>query len=61
MVYSQGPEAVVTQLVRQLADPRPRDSEVTGQLASYKALDSRWHKWSTVKAVLADLASRLAG
>jgi hypothetical protein len=54
------PEAVVTQLVRQLADPRPRDSEVTGQLASYKALDSRWHEWSTVKAVLADLASRLA-
>lgn len=53
------PEAVATQLVRQLADPRPRDAEVTTQLAGYKALDSRWHEWSTVKAVLADLAQRM--
>ncbi len=54
------PEAVATQLVRQLADPRPRDAEVTTQLASYKALDPHWHEWSTVKAVLADLAERMA-
>jgi hypothetical protein len=54
------PEAVATQLVRQLADPRPRDAEVTTQLASYKALEERWHDWSTVKAVLADLAGRMA-
>jgi hypothetical protein len=53
------PEAVATQLLRQLADPRPRDAEVTTQLASYKALDRRWHDWSTVKAVLADLAQRM--
>ncbi len=53
------PEAVATQLVRQLADPRPRDAEVTTQLASYKALERRWHDWSTVKAVLADLAERM--
>jgi hypothetical protein len=53
------PEAVATQLARQLADPRPRDAEVTTQLASYKALDPRWHDWSTVKAVLADLARRM--
>ncbi len=53
------PEAVATQLVRQLADPRPRDAEVTAQLASYKALDQRWHDWSTVKALLADLAQRM--
>lgn len=53
------PEAVATQLVRQLADPRPRDAEVTTQLTSYKALDPRWHEWSTVKAVLADLAERM--
>jgi hypothetical protein len=53
------PEAVATQLVRQLADPRPRDAEVTTQLTSYKALDSRWHEWSTVKVVLADLAERM--
>jgi hypothetical protein len=53
------PEAVATQLVRQFADPRPRDAEVTTQLASYKALEERWHEWSTVKAVLADLATRM--
>ena len=54
------PEAVATQLARQLADPRPRDAEVTTQLASYKALDSsRWHEWSAVRAVLADLAQRM--
>jgi hypothetical protein len=53
------PEAVATQLVRQLADPRPRDAEVTTQLAGYKALDRRWHEWATVKAVLADLAERM--
>ncbi len=53
------PEAVATQLVRQLADPRPRDMEVTTQLASYKALDPRWHDWPTVEAVLADLAQRM--
>jgi hypothetical protein len=53
------PEAVATQLVRQLADPRPRDAEVTTQLASYKALERHWHEWATVKAVLADLAERM--
>ncbi len=53
------PEAVATQLARQLADPQPRDAEVTSQLASYKALDRRWQEWSTVKALLADLAQRM--
>ena len=42
-----------------MADPRPRDAEVTAQLASYKALDPRWHEWSAVQAVLADLAARM--
>jgi hypothetical protein len=53
------PEALATQLVKQLADPRPRDAEVTTQLSSYKALAPRWHDWSTVQAVLADLAQRM--
>ncbi len=53
------PEPVATQLVKQLADPRPRDAEVTTQLASYKALEPRWQEWSTVKAALADLAKRM--
>jgi len=54
------PEAVSTQLVRQLADPRPRDTEVTEQLADYKALDPRWHDWDAVKDLLSDLAERMA-
>lgn len=56
---NQRPEPVATQLVKQLADPRPRDAEVTTQLASYKALDPRWHEWTTVKAALADVAERM--
>jgi hypothetical protein len=53
------PEAVATQLARQLADPRPRDAEVTEQLASYKALDRRWHDWTAVTAVLSDVAEHM--
>lgn len=53
------PEAVASQVARQLADPRPRDLEVTRQLAAYKALGRRWHDWSTVKAVLAEVAERM--
>ena len=53
------PEAVSTQLVRQLSDPQPRDAEVITQLATYKALSPRWHDWSTVKGVLTDLSERM--
>ncbi len=53
------PEAVATQIARQLADPQPRDAEVTKQLSDYKALDPRWHDWSSVKGLLADLAERM--
>jgi hypothetical protein len=55
------PEAVATQLVRQLADPRPRDPEVTAQLSEYKELAERWHDWAAVEAVLVDLAERILG
>jgi hypothetical protein len=55
------PEAVATQLVRQLADPRPRDPEVTTQLAAYRGLSPRWHDWSRVKEVLAGVAQRMLG
>lgn len=53
------PEAVATQVARQLSDPRPRDEEVTRQLSSYRHLDSRWHEWSTVVEALADLAEAM--
>jgi hypothetical protein len=53
------PEAVASQVARQLADPRPRDAEVTRQLAAYKSLGERWHDWDAVAAVLSDLAERM--
>jgi len=56
---NRGPDAVSTQLARQLADPQPRDADVTEQLAGYKALDPRWHDWSAVKGLLAELAERM--
>jgi hypothetical protein len=56
---NQRPEAVSTQVARQLADPQPRDAEITHQLAAYKALDERWHDWGNVTAVLGDLAERM--
>jgi hypothetical protein len=58
---NQRPEAVTTQLVRQLADPRPRDDRVTRELSSYKALDERWQDWSAVRAVLGALAEGMVG
>lgn len=50
------PEAVATQLVRQLADPRPRDEAVTRELSAYKELAPRWQDWTAVTSVLATLA-----
>lgn len=53
------PEAVATQLVRQLAQPQPRDAQVTTQLSSYTGLNERWQDWNTVKALLGDLAEKM--
>jgi hypothetical protein len=53
------PEAVATQIVRQLADPRPRDIDVTRQLPAYRALDRRWHDWATVRQTLAAVAEEM--
>lgn len=39
---------VSAQLVRQLADPRPRDLDRIGDLARYKGLSARWAEWSSV-------------
>ncbi len=54
------PEAVATQVARQLADPRPRDEAVTRQLAAYKHLDPRWHDWDDVTRVLGDVAEAMS-
>jgi len=47
---------VASQLVRQLADPRPKDSRTTKRLADYKRLDIRWQDWNQVRAVCAAIA-----
>lgn len=52
----EGDDRVVTQLVRQLTDPHPRDARVTEELAHYRELDSRWHDWATVTGVCRDVA-----
>lgn len=39
---------VASQVVRQLAQPRPRDTSTTRRLQHYKALDPQWHDWSAV-------------
>lgn len=50
------PEAVATQLVRQLSEPAPSDASVTRELASYRQLDPRWHDWATVVQLLREVA-----
>jgi hypothetical protein len=53
---NERPEAVVTQVVLQLSNPRPRDSRTTRELGAYKGLDARWQDWDVVRAALGDLA-----
>ncbi len=48
---------VAAQLVRQLADPRPKDSSVTRQLDAYRNLASRWTDWGEVRSVCGQLAA----
>ena len=48
---------VAAQLLRQLSDPRPRDTTVLTELPRYRQLDARWHDWADVRnqcTVLAD-------
>lgn len=53
--------SVLTSLVAALADPQPRDTDVTRELPRYKGLDPRWHEWEDVVAACRALALRLAG
>ena len=55
----EGEDRAASQLVRQLGSPRPRDAEVTKELASYKRLESRWHSWSSVVEVLQAVAQQM--
>ncbi len=51
---------VLSQLVRQLSEPKPKDSRTVRELNRYKQLEERWHDWSAVADQCRDLArSRL--
>lgn len=52
-------DGIATQVVRQLADPRPHDSSVIRQLSGYKHLDPKWTDWSHVKLVLAEVSDAM--
>lgn len=56
---SQDLGAVASQLVTMLLEPSPIDSSVTKNLKGYKALTSKWHRWSDVSIVLAAVASEM--
>lgn len=49
-------EGVATQLVRQLADPRPADARTIQQLHQYKDLNPRWANWKSVSDVCRSVA-----
>lgn len=49
--------AVSTLLVERLAQPDPRDRRTIDELPRYKGLLPRWHDWSAVVQVCADLAA----
>lgn len=52
--------SVLTSLVLALAEPRPRDVEVTRELERYRGLVPRWHGWTDVVEACQELALRLA-
>jgi hypothetical protein len=54
-----GGRGVAAQLARQLADPRPKDSSVTGQLDAYRNLAARWTDWGEVRSVCRQLAAEM--
>lgn len=54
-------ESVATALAERLAAPAPRDRRVIDQLATYKGLAARWHRWEDVTAVCTRLAEGLLG
>jgi hypothetical protein len=54
-----GGRGVAAQLTRQLADPRPKDSSVTGQLDAYRNLADRWTDWGEVRSVCRQLAAEM--
>lgn len=54
-----GEEPVATQVARQLADPRPADTRVIGELDRYRNLDERWQDWGRVVAACGGVATAM--
>lgn len=52
-------KGVAAQVARQLADPRPRDSSVTGQLEFYRNLAARWTDWDEVRSECRQIAAEM--
>lgn len=52
-------DGIATQLVRQLADPQPRDASATQELVHYKQLSPRWHDWNDVRRVCRSVADAM--
>jgi hypothetical protein len=53
-------DGVASQLVRQLGDPLPADSQVIPQLSSYRRLRQEWKDWGAVIETLGAVAARMA-
>lgn len=53
-----GDLAVASQVLRQLAEPRPRDAAIIDELHRYRSLDPRW-TWSAVVEQCAAVADRM--
>ncbi len=49
-------DGVASQVARQLADPRPKDSRTTRELHRYKRLAPRWHDWRAVVSACKELS-----
>ncbi|MDN5769859.1 MAG: helix-turn-helix domain-containing protein [Microlunatus sp.] len=52
-------EAVATQLVRQLGNPRPRDLSSVAEIARYKGLQAPWNSWAAVRDQCRLLAAQM--
>jgi hypothetical protein len=52
-------DGVASQLVRQLADPKPADPSVIDQLPSYRQLRKEWKDWASVKEALGNVAAQM--
>lgn len=56
---SKDGRSVASQLVRQLAEPRPKDTRSLAELPRYKGLSQRWQDWSAVVVQVREVAAHM--